>query len=331
MCPDVYESSREPEPEEHFQPGELRHLVAGSQGRLLDPRRTPVTVTAVSLPDGMFEVRIDAFEDTGACWRIPLEDVRRYEFPAAAATAGAEDVTAMREAQVRLDVPLRIDVDPARAADSAARLEQEAERASRWLAARITGDIDLAACVRGRSGDPRLMELLELRMSERGVMDIEEEFARAFVSNPAAGEVVKGHAIVLAELGLCPYDGKIIRDESAISGAFSRERRADHLFSRLAFSHALWSRLKGTFAYRAYSSEQALRAPGPDTFVSVTLSLDVALSHFGGGPGTRAAAIHRRPLDPARVLMSFLETRAMSERYREAEVVLIGAGDGQPR
>jgi hypothetical protein len=327
VCPDVYQSSGKPEPEDRFDPGELRHLVAGNRGRLLDPRRTPVTVTAVSLHDGTFEVRIEAFEDAGASWRVPLEDVSRYQFASGEPIASDETIARMREAELRLNVPLRIGVDPARAAESLARLDQETASASMWLESRMTERVDLEARVRERAGDPRLMELLERFMRERGLIDIESAFTRAFVSNPSAGELVRGHAIVLAELGLCPYDGKIIRDSDAMSGALDRERRAQHLLGRLAFSRALWRRIgRGAFTYRAYSSEAALRAPAPDSFVSATFSREVALSHFGGGPATRVAAIWRSPLDPGRALMSFLETRAMSERYREAEVVLIGGG-----
>ncbi len=233
----------------------------------------------------------------------------------------------MRDAQERLGAELRVDVDAARASANHARLAQETAATQAWLAERLKGPVDLAERVRERAGERRLTDLLELHMRERGLLDIESAFTRAFVSNPAAGEIVKGHAIVLAELGLCPYQGTIIRDEDAMCGAFSRERRAEHLLSRLAFSRALWSGIgAGAFTYRAYSSESALRAAQPASFVSATLSREVALSHFGGGPATRAAAIRRSPLDPALALMSFLETRSMSERYREAEVVLIGGG-----
>ena len=304
----------------------MRHLVAGNRGRLLDPRRTPVTLTAVSPADGMFEVRIEAFEDAGATWRIPLEDVGRYQFAAGEPRASGDELARMQQAQERLDVPLRVGVDAARTSATLARLAEESGRAEQWLGERLHPAVDLQACVRERIGEKRLIDLLELHMRERGLLDIEIAFTRSFVSNPAAGEIVKGHAIVLAELGLCPYDGTIIRNHDAMSGAFSRERRAGHLLTRLAFSRALWSRIgAGVFAYRAYSSESTLRAPQAASLVSATLSREVALSHFGGGPATRAAAIRRSPLDPGRVLMSFLETRAMSERYREAEVVLIGA------
>jgi hypothetical protein len=325
VCPDVYHWSGAPEPEDHFEPGELRHLVAGNRGRLLDPRRTPVTVTAVTLLDGTFEVRIDAFEDAGASWRVPLEDVSRYQFAAGEQRASAESIERLQEAESRLNVPLRIDVDPVRRAASIARVQEEAESAGRWLESLLTGELDLQARVRERVGEELLMELLERFLRERELMEIETAFIRAFVSNPSAGELVRGHAIVLAELGLCPYDGKIIREGAAMAGALSRERRAEHLMCRLAFSRALWSRIgAGAVIYRAYSSEGELRAPAPASFLSVTLSREVALSHFGGGPATRASAIWRSPLDPGRVLMSFLETRAMSEHYREAEVVLIG-------
>ena len=49
-----------------FEPGELGHVVAGNAGRLLDPRRTPVTVRELRLATGTFVVRIEGFEDRGA-------------------------------------------------------------------------------------------------------------------------------------------------------------------------------------------------------------------------------------------------------------------------
>lgn len=322
---DVYESSGDPEPDDRFEAGALVHLVPGNRGRLLDARRTPVTLSAVSTADGTFEVRIDAFEDEGATWRVPLEDVGRYQFASAQPSVGAEELVRLRDAETRLNVPLVIAADEARADASLTRLAHESRRAARWLGDHMSGEVDVPARAQDREGDPQLAGLLERYMGELGLLDIEDAFARALVSNPQAGEIVKGHAIVLAELGLCPYDGKVIRDPGSMSGSLSRERRGRHVICRLAFSRALWERIgAGPPIYRAYASEGTLRAPAPASFISATLSLDVALSHFGGGPATRAAAIRRSPLDPARVFMSFLETRAMSERYREAEVLLIG-------
>jgi hypothetical protein len=62
----IYQSDPDAAPDSELLPGEPRHLVAGNGGRLLDPRRTPVHVTAVSPELGFFEVEIDAFEDARA-------------------------------------------------------------------------------------------------------------------------------------------------------------------------------------------------------------------------------------------------------------------------
>ncbi len=273
----------------------------------------------------MFEVEILDFEDAGAIWEIPFEDVGRYQFATGADSASPREVADMERAVLRLDRTLEVAADPGRAAGAHQRIRREQELASAWLTDGLPQGLDLNDRVACREGDPRLMALLEAYLERRGLLEIERRFTRAFVSNPAAGEMVKGHAIVLAELGLCPFRGKVVRDPSVLAGELSRERRAEHLLARLAFSGALWHTLgRGVFTYRAFSSEGALTRPAPQSFVSATLSSEVALSHFAGGPQTRAGAIWRRRLDPERVLMSFLETRAMNERYREAEVVLVG-------
>lgn len=57
--------------------------------------------------------------------------------------------------------------------------------------------------------------------------------------------------------------------------------------------------------------------------VSCTFSEQVAAAHFAGGPTTKTAVMWRQVLDPARLLMTFLETVAMNGRFREAEAVLV--------
>lgn len=329
MCPAVYRSEPGSQPDASFEPGVLAHLVPGNTGRLLDPRRTPVRVGRVRMADGMFEVEIAAFEDAGAIWDVPFEDVGRYQFTAGAARASAGQLVEMERVAARLDMPLHVAAGPAARAAARERIAGERALAASWLAGRIPGDLDLPARVACREGDPRLIGVLEEYLKCRGLLDLERLFAQAFVSNPAAGEMVKAHAIVLAEMGLCPFEGKVIRDPAVLSGELSRERRSEHLLARLAFSGALWSAVgQGTATYRAFSSESALARPAPASFVSATLSAEVALEHFAGGPATRSAAIWRSPLDPARVLMSFLETGAMNRQYKEAEVVLIGGPPG---
>ena len=76
----MYQSDPAARPDTEFAPGELRWLMTGNTGRLLDDRRTPVRVTALDLAHGYFEAEILAFEDAGARWLVPLEDVTRYQF-----------------------------------------------------------------------------------------------------------------------------------------------------------------------------------------------------------------------------------------------------------
>lgn len=145
------------------------------------------------------------------------------------------------------------------------------------------------------------------------------------MTNPRAGEIVKGHAIVLAELGLCAYRGKAPRDPDLLAGPWSRPRRADHLLWCLAFTHALWLSLdrRELTLYRAAATDGAFQPPRPVTLISATFSREVADSHFQGGPTTRVAVLWRQRVPVERALMTFLETQAMNQRFHEAEAILL--------
>jgi hypothetical protein len=84
----VYATSPGPVSDAGFVGGELGHLVPGNQGRMLDPRRTPVEVTDVNPTGGSFVLRVCAFEDAGAHWELPLSVIRALQFPAGARRGG---------------------------------------------------------------------------------------------------------------------------------------------------------------------------------------------------------------------------------------------------
>jgi hypothetical protein len=198
--------------------------------------------------------------------------------------------------------------------------------ARQWLGQREgPTHVQVSERVQEREGDPVIYRLLSLFLADRGLEELERRFTATFVSNPRSGEVVKGHAIVLAELGLCPYQGEIPRDPDLFGGGWSRSLRAEHLLWRLAFTQELLLGLGANDLelYRASASDRPLRTPQPSSFVSATFSRTVAEAHFAGGPSTRAAVLFRQALPIDRVLMSFLETEAMNERFQEAEAVLI--------
>jgi len=318
----IYESDPNALPESEFVPGELRHLVAGAPGRLRDARRTPITVTAVRPDVAAFEVEVGAFEDAGARWELSLEEVGRFQFPQDAPVAPPETVAELKDALGRFDRQLVIDIDPA----ARERTLRRIERARADVRIELPAPLDLDASVRARAGDPELFALLDEFVADRDVADLERRFTSAFVSNPRSGEFVKGHAIVLAELGLCPYRGKIVRDPGVFEGAGNRERRAEHLVARLAFAYELWSAIgeDTVTLYRGAAVEGQLSEPSPSSFVSATFSHDVAAAHFEGGPTTRTAVMWRQRVPVARLLLTFLETREMNARFREAEAVLIG-------
>jgi hypothetical protein len=262
---------------------------------------------------GVFEVEIAAFEDAGARWELPAEDAGDFQFARACADAPADVVAALKDAVARFDRRTEVPCDPG------AR-----EKTLRRVAAGrpdLDVQLDLDAHVARREGAPALYARLGEHLGELAAMD--RRLAETLVSNPRSGEHVKAHAIVLAELGLCPYRGKVVRDPRVLEGEWSRERRAEHLVARLAFAQALWERLGPPVLYRAAATEGPLPPERPRSFLSATFAREVAEAHFAGGPRTQVAVMWRQQVAPGRVFMTFLETAAMNGRYREAEAVLV--------
>jgi hypothetical protein len=325
----VYGANPEPAPESEFVRGELRHLVVGNRGRLLDARRTPITVVDVDPDRGSFAVRVEAFEDAGVRWDLFLGEVGRFQFARGGATASDVELAELEHGCTRFDRELSVAVDERTRQASLQRLSERREHVRRWLNERAAGKgVDVAEHVARREGSPRLYALLDDFLAERDLADMEHAFCAAFVSNPRSGEVVKGHAIVLAELGLCPYRGKIPRDPDLLAGDWSRARRSEHLLWRLAFTQALWRSLGAgqVTLYRAVATEGPMAASRPSSFVSATFARDVAEAHFEGGPETRVAVLWRQVVPIDRLLGTFLETRAMNTQFREAEALLVADG-----
>ncbi|HZU40562.1 MAG TPA: hypothetical protein VE992_05905 [Solirubrobacteraceae bacterium] len=327
MTGSIYQSDPAAAPDSDYVPGELRHLVPGNRGRLLDPRRTPMHVTAVRPATGDFELEVDAFEDAGARWVLPLADVARFQFEPGGAVARASELAALEQARVRFDRPLRVPADASIRPRTLARLDAERARARAWLAGRGPSlHLDVGALIERRTGSEALFELAEAYLGERGLREQDAALSAVFVSNPASGELVKGHAIVAAELGLWPYAGQAVRDPAALAGAWGRAQRAEHLLARMGFTQAVWAALghEELTLYRGAAAEGPLRERAPATFVSATFSRAVAQEHFTGSPVTRAAVLWRVRVELERLFMSFLETRAFNERFREAEALLVG-------
>ncbi len=328
----IYASEPHPRPDSDLVRAELRHLVCGNRGRLLDARRTPITMIDVAPQRGSFTVRVDAFEDAGACWELGLEEIERFQVARTASSATARQLAELNDSRARFDRDLSIDCEPEARDASLRRLRQHRCLVSEWLADRKERlRVDVAEQINRREGHPALYGLLDELLSRHEINDLERDFCANLVTNPRAGEIVKGHAIVLAELGLCPYHGKAPRDPDLFAGRWSRARRAEHLVWRLAFTQELWRHLgcDDLALYRAAATDGPLVISRPATFVSATFSREVAEAHFEGGQSTRVAVLWRQHVSIERALMTFLETSAMNQQFHEAEAILLAEPSNQ--
>jgi hypothetical protein len=331
----VYASDPWMRPDEEFEPGELRHLVAGARGRMLDPRRTPVSVVGVRTSTGFADIRVEGFEDDGAIWEIPLEQAGQFQFEMGGSVATAADLAEMERAIERLSGEQAITAQPPALERTGARISGLMAHAADWLGShsRFVREGRALPCPSTRRGDPILAEDLRGWLEERDLWDVEEAFARTFVSNPGSGEIVKGHRIVLAELGLADYAGAVVRDPATFEGAWSRQRRAQHILARLAFVRALFGRLglRSVELWRGAAIEGQLRARMGRTFVSTSFDEAVARSHFQNGAADWTHVLVRQDVPTGHVFMTYHETAAMNTVFLEAEaVVLARPHDGWP-
>lgn len=329
----MYQTDPDARPDTEFVPGELRWLVTGNTGRLLDDRRTPVRVTALDLAHGYFEAEILAFEDAGARWLVPLEDVTRYQFAPDGERAGPDAVAAMTEAITRLDVPLEITANPAAGLRTRGEIADARAHADAWLAVHgapesIDPEPYIARC-RGSDDAAGWLAAYLTEATPPGLAALDAELTAGYVSSPASGDLVRAHLIMLAELGLCGYRGKAIRDPASLDGPYSRDARRAHIIARAGFTQALWARADhdGLMLYRGIGLPGRARlAIRTDTLISATFARPVAESHFDG-IRSDAAALLRCRLPADRLLFTFLETAAMNRQFLEAEAVLL-PGEG---
>lgn len=331
----IYRSSARPRPDDDFERGALPHLVAGARGRLLDPRRTPVSVLEVRPATGFVLLRIDDFEDAGATWEVPIEDVDHFQFERGGRQAGERAVAEMQAAIERFDREESIGAGVEERSLTEERIAERKADAARWLEdhSRFISGRHTLPEPSSRRGDPELAADLEAWLRARDIWDMEDELTRVFVSNPGSGEVVKGHRIVLAELGLAGYRGAIVRDRATFEGAWSRERRREHVISRLAFVRALFERLgqREVTVWRGASIRDRLEDRPGRTFVSTSFDEAVARSHFESGQPGWVHVLVRQDVPIEQLFMTYHETAAMNRVYLEAEAVLLaGPRDGWP-
>ncbi len=328
----VYQFNPDMLPDDRFRPGELKFLVAGNEGRMLDSRRTPFRLLDVKLNSGFFMVELLDFEDKGARWELTLEFVGHCQFAEGSAEADEVCVALYEEIIQRLDQPLSIPADQTRRAASEARIDTLREKAGCALESGLRElKSDEVLDYSGQTAYPALWRNLERYLNAEQLWDMEQGFTECFVGNPYSGELIKGHRIVLAELGLVSFEGKQVRDPELFAEPWSRERRAEHILHRLAFLRELFSGLgqENLVLYRGLSCSGPLQPSKNRSFVSSTFNREVAEGHFNERDRSSTGLILRQPVPVERVFMTFLETAAMNAQYKEAEAVLFFDGDNR--
>lgn len=324
----LYEHDPEMAPDSEFQLGRLELLVVGNEGRLLDARRTPVRVVRLRPEVAFFEVEVLAFEDRGARWELPMDAVDRFQFMLGAMVADAATVADYSDAVSRFANVVEIPVTDDHRSLTLERLAGERlvvrdwfEKSSSWAHG------DRVLDVNAMSGDPLLFNDLAAFMSARDLTAIETAFTRRYVSNPHAGEEVIGHAVVAAELGLAAYRGPAVRDPANIDGDWSRQRRADHLLARLAFVSTMFA-LAGRAEvelHRGMSFDGTVNWRPAGAFVSATFHRPIAEAQAALGPHRSAGVLLSQRVEVERLLMTYHETSAMNEPFKEAEAVVLAS------
>jgi hypothetical protein len=314
-------------PDTDFEPGELHHLCVGNEGRLLDFRRTPVRVIRMCDETGLATIEILAFEDTGALWDLPYEEVGKYQFKKGSPRASAAALGRIERESVRLNRQIEIRCESSQRDETLAAILRERERASAWLTLHSRFFQSGQALPEAEAeGSPLLCAETKDYMAQRGYGDLEALFARHYVSH-MANEAVKAHRIAVAQLGLAPYVGKILRDPAQTTGALRVERRTAHIIARMGFVHAMFDRAGQSHIvlYRMESCDGPLRQQrsGETALVSASFRMDIVREMSGWADPRRTVAIYRQAVPVERVLMTYLETEAMNHPYREAEAVLL--------
>jgi hypothetical protein len=321
----TYQHDPDAAPDSEYEPGVVDFLAAGTRGRMLDPRRTPIVVVGLGDGIGFFEVEVTKFEDKGVRWSIPLEDVDHFQFERGSARLDNDQVAGLQELRDRVDRPLAIPVDPEVAQVTRRRLEELRARSREWFGSESRfakgPGFDFASTI----GREDLADDLSRFMGSLGLAGVEDAFAATYVSNPGSGDLVRGHEIVAARLGVCPYEGKALRDPTATAGMWSDDTRALHLLNRLAFVAEAYhlAGFEQVWLYRALAFQGPMEAPRRHSFISATFSRPVAEDLFCGGENVTTAVLYRQAVPIERLLMTYQETAAMNLRFHEAEALLL--------
>jgi hypothetical protein len=281
----------------------------------------------MDLQSAMFIWRIEKFEDRGKEWCLPAEQVERYQFEQDSRSLDPDEIQKVQAAISKFQKPLIIHKGTSELRRTETAIHKVEETTKQWLTDhsdffQLGSNLDFNS----RRGPQTLIKDLIRYMDQLGFREQETRTSENIVLNPNSGEWVKGMEIVLAEMGLVQYVGKIPRTSGIFKGAGERAIRRSYLIHRLGFLRATFHLLgiAEVVLYRGMSTELNW-AKRDRSLLSSTFSLRVAKSfaHFNRVDKYHGAYLLKFTVPVERLFMTYLETRAMNQRYPEAEAILL--------
>ena len=323
----VHEYDENMRPDEEFVEGDYCYLVAGNKCRLLDGRRTTGVIEEYFEESGMFKWRITKYEDEGKCWKLPAEDIKRFQFEKDSKKLGPKSISDIRAAVRKYNSKITIEASNEDREKTQNIIAETKGQAKDWLQEnskflKENDDIDFTR----KEGYESLYQDIKNYMKDHNLLEQEDLTTNSFVLNPASGEWVKGLKIMLAELGLVTYKGKKIRTDDIFKGAGNKLMRRKYIINRLAFLQALFELLaiEEVILYRGMSTEKGW-IEKDRTFLSCTFNREVAEAFccMERDSKYKNSYIVKMTYPIDKLFLTFFETAEMNNQYQEAEAIVL--------
>lgn len=323
----VHECDNNIRPDEEFINGDICFLVEGNHCRLLDGRRTTGFIEKYFEDSSMFRWRITKYEDKGNYWDLPAEDILMFQFEKDSQKLSEMQVESIQQKIEDYQEILSIEAKKRDRDNTEEEIEKNKVNIIKWLEdnslfIKSGNEIDFSSC----EGSNLLAIDFKNYMKSVGLEEEEKITADTIVLNPNSAEWIKGMKIVIAEMGLVSFNGKIPRTNDIFKGIGDKKNRRRYIVNRLAFIRAYFSMLKinEVVLYRGMSNEndykEILR-----TFLHCTFSLEVgkAFSDFKRHSKYKISYLVKMTVPVEKLFMTYLETEAMNRQYKEAEALLL--------
>lgn len=323
----IHEFDENMKTDDYFVGGEYKYLVEGNNCRLLDGRRTTGFIESYFEDSAMFRWRITKYEDSGKYWDLPIESIERFQFEMDSKVLDSKSIDRMKSKSEQFSKILDIEVDDKVLKETESEIEQLSWDIEQWLELHSEFIQDGRKLkLNSKRGNELLWQDLKTYMNTVNLGEIEKITAEAMVLNPESGEWIKGMQIVLAELGLAMYNGKVTRTKDVFDGLGDKENRRRYIIHRMAFMRAYFrmKNISEVKLYRGMSTENHwLEKKRTFLHGSFSLAVGEAFSAFDRESKYKNSYLMMLTIPVEKLFMTYLETEAMNSQYEEAEALVL--------